>query len=91
MQVENMELDHQRFQDPLTQLLNRRYVMENRATILQKILQQNAAIMIVDADYFKKINDSFCRNFQLPVFTKICDFLNIFKKSNDLLRINITR
>jgi diguanylate cyclase (GGDEF)-like protein len=33
--------------------------MENRATILQKILQQNAAIMIVDADYFKKINDSF--------------------------------
>lgn len=59
LQVENMELDHQRFQDPLTQLLNRRYVMENRATILQKILQQNAAIMIVDADYFKKINDSF--------------------------------
>jgi diguanylate cyclase (GGDEF)-like protein len=57
--VENKELDHQRFQDPLTQLFNRRYVMENSATIWQKILQQNAAILIIDADHFKKINDNY--------------------------------
>ena len=59
LQVENIELDQQRFQDPLTQLLNRRYVIENRTPIWQEILQQNAAIMIVDADHFKKINDNF--------------------------------
>jgi diguanylate cyclase (GGDEF)-like protein len=57
--VENKELDYQRFQDPLTQLLNRRYVMENRATIWQAILQQNAAMMIIDADHFKRINDNY--------------------------------
>lgn len=57
--VENKELDYQRFQDPLTQLFNRRYVMENRASIWQKILQQSAAILIIDADHFKKINDNY--------------------------------
>ncbi|MFZ6819386.1 tetratricopeptide repeat-containing diguanylate cyclase [Undibacterium sp. Ji22W] len=57
--VENKELDYQRFQDPLTQLFNRRYVMENSAAIWDKIQQQSAAILIIDADHFKKINDNF--------------------------------
>lgn len=57
--VENKELDHQRFQDPLTQLFNRRYVMENKASIWHKIYQQGAAILIIDADYFKRINDNY--------------------------------
>lgn len=57
--VENKELDHQRFQDPLTQLFNRRYVTENGAMIWEKIQQQSAAVLIIDADHFKKINDNY--------------------------------
>ncbi|MBC3872518.1 tetratricopeptide repeat-containing diguanylate cyclase [Undibacterium flavidum] len=57
--VENKELDYQRFQDPLTQLFNRRYVMENSAAIWEKIQHQSAAILIIDADHFKKINDNY--------------------------------
>lgn len=59
LQLENKELDIQRFQDPLTQLFNRRYVMEKRNAIWQKIQNQSAAILIIDADHFKKINDNF--------------------------------
>lgn len=59
LQSENKELDLQRFQDPLTQLYNRRYVMENVDAIWKKIEAQSATILILDADHFKKINDQY--------------------------------
>ena len=59
LQIENKELDLQRFQDPLTSLFNRRYVMENSKLFWQRVQKQSAAIMIIDADHFKNINDHY--------------------------------
>ncbi|WP_395004708.1 GGDEF domain-containing protein [Undibacterium sp.] len=59
LQVLNKELDIQRFQDPLTQLFNRRYVMEKQSGIWQRVQNQGAALLIIDADFFKKINDNY--------------------------------
>ncbi len=67
LQLENKALDIQIFQAPLTPLFNRRELMENRDAIQQKIQNKSAAILIVDADYLKKMND----NFGHPVGGKI--------------------
>ena len=59
LQSHNEQLDTQRFQDVLTQLYNRRYVIENKDIITDKIEQQTAAILMVDADHFKHVNDKY--------------------------------
>lgn len=57
LKLENAELDTERYQDPLTLLYNRRYIIKNRVAIWQKAIQQKAATLIIDADHFKRIND----------------------------------
>jgi diguanylate cyclase (GGDEF)-like protein/PAS domain S-box-containing protein len=48
-------------QDPLTQLFNRRYFNEvaNKEIIKAKRNKQSMALLLLDVDYFKKINDKF--------------------------------
>jgi diguanylate cyclase (GGDEF)-like protein len=61
---ENIKLDKQRFQDALTGLFNRRYLMEKKSDIWQQALEQAnrghcGALLLIDADHFKRINDQF--------------------------------
>ncbi|QJQ07293.1 GGDEF domain-containing protein [Undibacterium piscinae] len=62
--MKNIKLDKQRFQDALTGLFNRRYLMEKKSDIWQQALEQAnrghcGALLLIDADHFKRINDQF--------------------------------
>lgn len=62
LQELNLELDEQRLHDPLTGLKNRRYLMQQQPALWDKIrnqakLSQQSAMLLVDADHFKRIND----------------------------------
>lgn len=46
-------------QDPLTQLHNRRYIMNKLTQLHQTGIAQEFFIAIVDIDYFKKVNDTY--------------------------------
>jgi diguanylate cyclase (GGDEF)-like protein len=58
----NKELDDQRLHDALTGLFNRRYLNQTQNTLWSRTLEQVArgrfsAILLIDADHFKRIND----------------------------------
>lgn len=60
----NKELDDQRLHDALTGLGNRRYLMQRQDalwshTLTQAKLGKPSAILLVDADHFKHINDQY--------------------------------
>lgn len=52
------ELQFQLYHDPLTQLPNRRYLMDHLQTILSQG-NQAVAVLFIDLDDFKRINDTF--------------------------------
>ena len=49
------------FRDPLTELYNRRYIMEKLPVDLlnSALLSTNLSIIMADIDYFKKVNDNY--------------------------------
>jgi diguanylate cyclase (GGDEF)-like protein len=55
------ELQHAAFHDPLTELPNRRYLVECTAAALANAERHNesVALMLIDLDHFKPINDRF--------------------------------
>lgn len=60
----NKELDDQRLHDALTGLGNRRYLMQHQDALWSNTLTQakhgkHSAILLVDADHFKHINDQY--------------------------------
>ncbi|WP_395007456.1 diguanylate cyclase domain-containing protein [Undibacterium sp.] len=60
----NKELDDQRLHDALTGLGNRRYLMQHQDALWNNTLTQakhgkHSAILLVDADHFKHINDQY--------------------------------
>ena len=64
LERENQHLDRERYLDALTGLHNRRYLMDRKAQMWAHALQEHqrgrcAAIMIIDADFFKKVNDTY--------------------------------
>lgn len=56
-----LELQHAAFHDPLTELPNRRYLIERTETVLThaKHHGESVALMLIDLDHFKPINDRF--------------------------------
>ncbi|WP_300652452.1 diguanylate cyclase [Pseudomonas sp.] len=56
-----LELQHAAFHDPLTELPNRRYLIERTETVLAhaKHHGESVALMLIDLDHFKPINDRF--------------------------------
>ncbi|MDM8348490.1 sensor domain-containing diguanylate cyclase [Pseudomonas sp. sp1636] len=56
-----LELQHAAFHDPLTELPNRRYLVERTETALAHAERhgESVALMLIDLDHFKPINDRF--------------------------------
>jgi diguanylate cyclase (GGDEF)-like protein len=56
-----LELQHAAFHDPLTELPNRRYLVERTETALANAKRhgESVALMLIDLDHFKPINDRF--------------------------------
>lgn len=55
------ELQHAAFHDPLTELPNRRYLVERCESALAHAErhQESVALLLIDLDHFKPINDRF--------------------------------
>lgn len=64
-------------QDPLTQLFNRRYFNENSNTEIQKSKRSKKplALLLLDADYFKRINDQFGHDIGDQVLIKVAKIM----------------
>ncbi|MVW76918.1 diguanylate cyclase domain-containing protein [Pseudomonas xionganensis] len=61
LQERELELQHAAFHDPLTELPNRRYLIERCEAALAhaKRHNQSVALLLIDLDHFKPINDRF--------------------------------
>jgi diguanylate cyclase (GGDEF)-like protein/PAS domain S-box-containing protein len=64
-------------QDPLTQLFNRRYFNEVAQKEISKVKRsdKSMAMLLLDADYFKKINDQFGHDVGDKVLTKLAEIM----------------
>ncbi|WP_369960073.1 diguanylate cyclase domain-containing protein [Pseudomonas benzenivorans] len=61
LQLREQELQHAAFHDPLTELPNRRYLVERCEAALADAKRhgQSLALLLIDLDHFKPINDRF--------------------------------
>ena len=57
------QLKQEAIRDPLTHLYNRRYleVSLDREIARSKRKKQALSVVMIDIDYFKRINDTFCK------------------------------
>lgn len=64
-------------QDPLTQLFNRRYFNENSEKEIIKAERNNKplSLLLLDADYFKKVNDKFGHDIGDKVLIKVAKIM----------------
>jgi len=85
----NQELDQQRLQDVLTGLGNRRYLMQHQTAIQTRTAEQAksgrcSAILLIDADHFKRINDEHGHAAGDLALIEIANVLKHCIKENDL-------
>lgn len=82
-----MELENLAFFDPLTQLPNRRYLKENLSELLAQHAQhhQKLAVLFVDLDDFKKINDTFGHDAGDVLLQQAAERLNVLTQAQDAL------
>lgn len=74
-------------QDPLTQLFNRRYFNElaNKEIVKVKRSKEELALLLLDADYFKSINDIFGHDTGDKVLVKLAEILTEQCRSSDII------
>lgn len=70
-------------EDPLTGLANRRYLMQRLETALEA--KQSVALVFMDLDGFKPINDDFGHDVGDEALRTIADRLNACVRENDVL------
>jgi diguanylate cyclase (GGDEF)-like protein len=73
--------------DPLTGLYNRRYVMQELESCLQRCKRYNldVSVIMIDIDYFKKVNDTYGHDIGDLVLIELSHFLK-----NEVREVDIT-
>tara|TARA_R110000764_G_scaffold209983_3_gene295837 strand:- start:36843 stop:38543 length:1701 start_codon:yes stop_codon:yes gene_type:complete len=81
------ELKKQASTDPLTKLYNRRYFFSESDYLLQvaKNKQQPLAVLAIDIDHFKRVNDTHGHQIGDQVIVKLAQTLKAQSRSKDLL------
>ncbi|MEM7281132.1 MAG: diguanylate cyclase, partial [Pseudomonadota bacterium] len=81
----NQELRQTSQIDPLTGLVNRRYFdPDNHGALAQSMVDQGLLLM-VDIDFFKKVNDSFGHNNGDDILCQFADVLTSVTRQSDLI------
>ena len=81
------KLTEQVNQDPLTKIFNRRGAMSclEATYIRYREIDENAAIVMLDVDHFKKINDAYGHEFGDQVLVRTTDAIQKHIRSTDML------
>jgi diguanylate cyclase (GGDEF)-like protein len=87
MEETELRLKGEALHDPLTGLLNRRGMLESIRACLSYLQrkQQHAALLMVDLDYFKKINDAHGHDVGDVVLMEVADTLAQQLRESDVL------
>jgi len=89
--IRKLTLHNQQFKllsqyDDLTQIYNRRYFLEIANTTFQKMLtyKKYSALMMIDIDFFKEINDTYGHTLGDDVLQHVVTFIRSQLRENDI-------
>ncbi|MBU2181254.1 MAG: GGDEF domain-containing protein [Gammaproteobacteria bacterium] len=87
MEETELRLKGEALHDPLTGLLNRRGMLETIRTCLSYLQrkQHPAALLMIDLDYFKKINDSLGHDVGDLVLVEVAEVMALQLRESDVL------
>jgi len=87
MEETELKLKGEALRDPLTGLLNRRGMLESIRACLSYLerKQQHAALLMIDLDFFKKINDVHGHDVGDLVLVEVADALALQLRESDVL------
>ena len=85
--LSEIKLNEMAITDPLTKLFNRRYVSDELTRCLQRYLRYKTdiSVLILDIDFFKKINDNYGHDIGDIVLIKLSEFLQSNVRSADTI------
>ncbi|MGF1685401.1 diguanylate cyclase [Photobacterium japonica] len=81
----NEKLEIELVADPLTGLSNRRYLSQWKAALKRDDYPQGLAVVVVDIDHFKRINDRLGHHIGDEVLVSIADRLKTLVRHHDLI------
>lgn len=86
LQTQNDKLREQVFRDPLTRLYNRRFFDETMQNELRRACRRGASlgVIFVDADHFKRLNDSYGHAFGDEVLARIAEVIQDSARNSDI-------
>ncbi|MCP4163722.1 MAG: GGDEF domain-containing protein [Deltaproteobacteria bacterium] len=81
------DLEESAIKDPLTQLYNRRYMMEYliKQVACYKRLKTDVSLLLIDIDFFKKVNDTLGHSVGDSVLTELSQILQKATRDTDLV------
>jgi diguanylate cyclase (GGDEF)-like protein len=81
-----LALEHAAFHDPLTDLPNRRYLIERAEAALAEALRRNEsmALLLIDLDHFKPVNDRHGHDAGDHLLREISQRLQLLVRRNDM-------
>jgi diguanylate cyclase (GGDEF)-like protein len=87
MEENELKLKGEALRDPLTGLLNRRGMLETIRACLSYLQrkQQHAALLMIDVDFFKKINDAYGHDVGDLVLVEVTEALALQLRESDVL------
>lgn len=85
LKVNNLYLEERSKRDSLSGLYNNAYIYEYLDEILTDVKPRHLAVLMLDLDNFKGINDQYGHLFGDQVIKKVADQLNISTGPNDIL------
>lgn len=85
--VLQQEIYHFAYHDPLTHLLNRRAFEERLeyALLLAREYQEKLALVFIDLDYFKQVNDQFGHQTGDLLLIKLAEYMRQLAKEGDII------